>query len=107
MDRRKFIRSVGTVVAANAAAGTGPWLRSAVAQSGPIRIGLLAPLTGVVAAGGKEMVEGFNLYWDQHGKKVAGREIEIIVEDDASNPCGAKIMVTMNMSPSTIGQRSV
>jgi branched-chain amino acid transport system substrate-binding protein len=86
MDRRKFIRSASAVVAANAVAGAGPWVPSASAQTGPIRIGLLAPLTGVVAAGGKEMVEGFNLYWDQHGKKIAGREIEIIVEDDASNP---------------------
>jgi branched-chain amino acid transport system substrate-binding protein len=86
MDRRKFVQSVGAVVAANAAAGIGPWQRVASAQTGPIRIGLLAPLTGVVAAGGKEMVEGFNLYFDQHGHKVAGRDVEVIVEDDASNP---------------------
>jgi branched-chain amino acid transport system substrate-binding protein len=86
MDRRKFVQSVGAVVAANAAAGIGPWQRAASAQTGPIRIGLLAPLTGVVAAGGKEMVEGFNLYFDQHGHKVAGRDVEVIVEDDASNP---------------------
>ena len=37
------------------------------AQSGPIRVGLMAPLTGVVAAGGRECVDGFNLYWDQAG----------------------------------------
>ena len=86
MDRRTFIRSAGAVVAANAVTAAGPLVRPASAQSGPIRIGLLAPLTGVVAAGGKEMVEGFELYWDQHGKKVAGRDIEIVVEDDASNP---------------------
>jgi branched-chain amino acid transport system substrate-binding protein len=86
MDRRKFVQSVGAVVAANAAAGIGPWQRVASAHTGPIRIGLLAPLTGVVAAGGKEMVEGFNLYFDQHGHKVAGRDVEVIVEDDASNP---------------------
>jgi branched-chain amino acid transport system substrate-binding protein len=83
MDRRKFLTSASAAVAANAVA---PLLPSASAQSGPIRIGLLAPLTGVVAAGGKEMVEGFNLFWDQHGRKIAGREIEITVEDDASNP---------------------
>jgi branched-chain amino acid transport system substrate-binding protein len=52
----------------------------------PIRIGLLAPLTGVVAAGGKDMVDGWNLYWQQHGTKIAGREVEVIVEDDASSP---------------------
>jgi branched-chain amino acid transport system substrate-binding protein len=52
----------------------------------PIRIGLLAPLTGVVAAGGKDMVDGWNLYWQQHGTKIAGRDVEVIVEDDASSP---------------------
>jgi branched-chain amino acid transport system substrate-binding protein len=86
MNRRKFIRSASAMIAANTVAAAGPLLPSAFAQTGPIRIGLLAPLTGVVAAGGKEMVEGFNLYWDQHGRKIAGRDIEIIVEDDASNP---------------------
>lgn len=83
MDRRNFVKAVSSA----AVASSGPWLlKSALAQSGPIRIGLLAPLTGVLAAGGKEMVEGFNLFWDQHGRKIAGRDIQIAVEDDASNP---------------------
>jgi branched-chain amino acid transport system substrate-binding protein len=83
MDRRTFIKATG----AAAAAATGPaYLGKALAQSGPIKIGVLAPLTGVVASGGKEMVEAFNLYWEQAGKKIAGRDIQITVEDDASNP---------------------
>jgi branched-chain amino acid transport system substrate-binding protein len=52
----------------------------------PIKIGLLAPLTGVIAAGGKELVEGFQMYWEQNNMMVAGRKVEISVEDDASNP---------------------
>ncbi|HZQ62223.1 MAG TPA: ABC transporter substrate-binding protein [Casimicrobiaceae bacterium] len=86
MDRRAFLKSAGAIAAVNAVASTGPALTAAHAQSGPIRIGLLAPLTGVVAAGGKEMVDGFNLFWTQHGRKIAGRDIEVIIEDDASNP---------------------
>jgi branched-chain amino acid transport system substrate-binding protein len=83
MDRRNFIKAAGAI----AAATTGPgYLAAARAQAGPIRIGLLAPLTGVVASGGKEMVEAFNFYWTQFGHKVAGREIQVTVEDDASNP---------------------
>jgi branched-chain amino acid transport system substrate-binding protein len=83
MDRRSFLKSAG----AAAATATVPWSGRALAQSsGPIRIGLLAPLTGVLAAGGKEVVEGFELYWKQAGTKVGGRDVEIIVEDDASNP---------------------
>ncbi len=50
MDRRTFIKNAG----ATAIAATGPWyLKSGLTQSGPIRIGLLAPLTGVVASGGR------------------------------------------------------
>lgn len=54
--------------------------------TGPIRIGLLAPLTGVVASGGREIVEGFQMYWESVGKRAGGREVEVAVEDDASNP---------------------
>ncbi len=54
--------------------------------AGPIRIGLLAPLTGVVASGGREIVEGFQMYWESAGKRAGGREVEVAVEDDASNP---------------------
>jgi len=83
MKRRQLI-SAGASLTGLAALGS---FDQVFAQSKePIKIGLLAPLTGVVAAGGKEIVEGFNLYWDQVGKKIAGREIQIIVEDDGSNP---------------------
>jgi len=47
---------------------------------------LLAPLTGVVAAGGREIIDGFTMAWADRGNEVAGRKVEILVEDDASNP---------------------
>ena len=47
MDRRQFLKNT-TAALTVAGAGVGPW-RSAQAQAGPIKIGLLAPLTGVVA----------------------------------------------------------
>ena len=84
MDRRRFVKSLS---AAATVASVSSLARTASAQSGGnIRIGLLAPLTGVLAAGGKELVEGFELFWKQSGTTVAGRRIEIIIEDDASNP---------------------
>src|SRR3977135_3063073 len=84
MDRRQFLKST---TAALTTAGTGgpPW-RSAQAQAGPIKIGLLAPLTGVVASGGKEMVEGVQFYLDQVKNEMGGRKVELVIEDDASNP---------------------
>ncbi len=54
--------------------------------TGPIKIGLMAPLTGVVASGGREMVDGFNMYLDEKGGMMGGRKVEVIVEDDGANP---------------------
>lgn len=84
MDRRTFVKSSASALV-GAGLGTLP-LHSALADTGPIKIGLMAPLTGVVAAGGKEVVEGFQMYWDSVGNEVAGRKIEITIEDDAANP---------------------
>jgi branched-chain amino acid transport system substrate-binding protein len=84
MDRRRFLK---TTTAALTAAGVGaaPW-RRALAQAGPIKIGVLAPLTGVVASGGKEMVESVQFYLEQVKNEMGGRKVELAIEDDASNP---------------------
>src|SRR3569623_756029 len=76
MDGRKFVASTSTLAGLAAYGAFGP----ARAQgSGPIKIGLLTPLTGVVASGGKEIQEGFELYWKQVGHKIAGREVQVFV----------------------------
>ena len=62
---------------------------TAAAQSGPIKIGLLAPLTGAFAALGKDMLNGTELYLDEIGHQVAGRKIELIVEDTEGNTATA------------------
>ncbi|MDB5653986.1 MAG: hypothetical protein JWQ94_1599 [Tardiphaga sp.] len=84
MDRRQFLKTTTAAVAA-AGVGAAPW-RAASAQSGPIKIGLLAPLTGVVASGGKEMVEGVQFYLEQVNNEMGGRKVELVIEDDGSNP---------------------
>jgi len=84
MDRRHFLKNSAAAFAATSV-GAAPW-KGAFAQSGPIKIGLLAPLTGVVASGGKEMVEGVQFYLDQAKGEIAGRKVELVIEDDASNP---------------------
>jgi len=83
MDRRKFL-GVAAGSAATLLAGLDPL--KAFAQGAPIRIGFLAPLTGAAASSGRELVDGWNLYWQQAGLKVAGREVQVIVEDDGSTP---------------------
>jgi branched-chain amino acid transport system substrate-binding protein len=61
----------------------------APAQSAPIKIGFLAPLTGPFAQIGKDMVNGTQLYLSEIGGQVAGRKIELIVEDSEGNPATA------------------
>jgi branched-chain amino acid transport system substrate-binding protein len=61
----------------------------APAQSGAIKIGFLAPLTGPFAQIGKDMVNGNQLYLAEIGNQVGGRKIEVIVEDDEGNPATA------------------
>jgi branched-chain amino acid transport system substrate-binding protein len=62
---------------------------TAPAQSGPIKIGMLAPLTGAFAQIGKDMVNGTELYLDEIGRTMAGRKVELIVEDTEGNPATA------------------
>lgn len=61
---------------------TGP----AQAQKPPIKIGLLAPVTGPLASPGAEMVNGFRLFWDQANMTAGGRKIEIVLGDTGCNP---------------------
>src|SRR6058998_2786343 len=53
---------------------------------GPIKIGMIAPLSGPFAQIGKDMVTGTELYLDEVGRQAAGRKIELLVEDDEGNP---------------------
>ena len=84
INRRKLLKSTASISAVAASTVSFPAILRA--QAAPIKIGLMAPLTGVLAAGGKELVEGFELWWERNGREIAGRKIEITVEDDASNP---------------------
>ena len=54
---------------------------NAPAQAEEVRIGFLAPMTGIFAQIGKDMVNGFELYLDQHNNKLGGADVKFIVED--------------------------
>ena len=57
---------------------------SASAQT-TVKIRMVMPLTGTLAAAGKQVVAGARLYVAQHGDTVAGKRIEIVVKDDGSS----------------------
>jgi branched-chain amino acid transport system substrate-binding protein len=59
-----------------------PWAQG----KGPIKIGWISPLSGGMAANGKDMLTGIELYLEEIGYQVAGRKIEFLIEDDEANP---------------------
>lgn len=78
--RHTLIRTSLAALAALAAVST------AHAQSGPIKIGVLAPVTGPLATPGKDMVEGLKLYWEQAKYTAGGRKVDLVIADTTCNP---------------------
>jgi len=79
--RRVFVLAAALVVLLLAAiVGTAP------AQQGPIKIGFVTDLTGPAAQAAKDMVNGITLYLDEIGSQMAGRKVELIVEDSQGRP---------------------
>jgi len=60
--------------------------QEAAAQAPPIKIGFLAPLSGAIAQAGKDMWSGCELYWEENGWQMAGRKLEVILEDNEGVP---------------------
>jgi len=56
---------------------------------GPIKIGFLSPLSGAIAAAGKDMYSGCELYWQETGWRMAGRKLEVTLEDNEGLPATA------------------
>jgi branched-chain amino acid transport system substrate-binding protein len=54
-----------------------------------IKVGLMLPYSGTFAALGAAIENGFKLYVDEQGGKLAGREIEFVKVDDESDPAKA------------------
>src|SRR5919197_4748705 len=83
LTRRTFM-AIGSSGVAGAALG--PWVLRAAAQSGPIKIGLVLPYTGVYAVLGESITQAMELVFEREKWTVAGRKIEMIKEDDEMKP---------------------
>ena len=59
---------------------------AAPAGAEELRIGYIAPVTGIFAQVGKDMVDGFQLYLAEHNNKLGGMDVKFIVEDDQGKP---------------------
>ena len=80
LTRRTFLAG------ASAAAAVGPWVSRSHAQSGPVKIGLVLPYTGVYAVLGESITQAMELVFTRENWTVAGRKIEMIKEDDEMKP---------------------
>ena len=59
---------------------------AATAGADELRIGFLAPTTGIFAAVGKDMVDGFQMYLDEMKNNLSGAQVKFIVEDEQGKP---------------------
>jgi branched-chain amino acid transport system substrate-binding protein len=58
---------------------------ASAAGQGAVKVGMVMPMTGPLAAAGQQVIAGARLYIKQHGDRVAGKQVELIVRDDASS----------------------
>jgi branched-chain amino acid transport system substrate-binding protein len=83
VTRRTFL---GGAAATAAGVAAGPWVLRAHAQSGPVKIGVVLPYTGVYAVLGESITQAMELVFARENWTVAGRKIEMIKEDDEMKP---------------------
>jgi branched-chain amino acid transport system substrate-binding protein len=78
--KRLVLKTALGLVAAACAAAAG------AADTGPIKIGLILPMTGQQASTGRQIDAAVKLWVAQNGNKVAGRTVEVVLKDDAGVP---------------------
>jgi branched-chain amino acid transport system substrate-binding protein len=59
---------------------------STAATAQELKIGFLAPMTGIFAQIGKDMENGFQMYLDEQKSNFAGAKVTFIVEDEEGKP---------------------
>lgn len=80
VSRRAVLQSIGAGAVGLAGATLA---KPALAQSGPLRIGMIVTYSGPYADYGKQMDNGMAVWLKQNGGKIGGRAIEIIKRDTA------------------------
>jgi branched-chain amino acid transport system substrate-binding protein len=80
MQRRPLIQALATATLATLA------LPGHAADTGPVKIGLILPMTGQQATTGRQIEAAVKLWQAQNGNKAGGRTVEVILKDDASVP---------------------
>jgi branched-chain amino acid transport system substrate-binding protein len=66
-----------------------PLATPAIAQIGPLKIGLMLPFSGTYAALGESISAGFDMHIKELGGTIGGRTVELVRVDDESDPAKA------------------
>ena len=85
ISRRRFIQGAGGLALAASPLGA-PFV---LAQSAPVKVGLMLPYSGTYAALGNAITNAFKLHVAERGGKLGGREVQYVVVDDESEPAKA------------------
>ncbi|HXZ94654.1 MAG TPA: ABC transporter substrate-binding protein, partial [Dehalococcoidia bacterium] len=80
---------LGLLVALVLSSWAAPSFGQGTAPAAPIRIGCLLPLTGALMNQGPHLTAGIQLALEHYRYEVAGRKIELIIEDSATDPTTA------------------
>ncbi len=87
LTRRDFIKT--SAAAIGGAALAGGFSPNIALGQGPIKVGVVLPLTGPFAGVGIMMKQGIEMYYETVAKKAAGRPIKLIIEDTQGAPANA------------------
>src|SRR3954454_21791052 len=72
--------------AALALIAAAPGATALAADTDPIKIGLILPMTGQQASTGRQIEGAVKLWVAQNGSKIGGRAVEVILKDDGAVP---------------------
>ena len=83
ISRRRLLASAAAVGALSTSGGV---LRPAIAQNKPVRIGVLAPRSGIAAAPGLNGIRATEWAVERYNAQggIGGRKVELVIEDESS-----------------------
>ena len=83
ISRRRLLASAAALGAVSASAGI---FAPAIAQSKPLRIGILAPRSGIAAAPGENGIRATQWAVERYNAKdgIGGRKVELVIEDEST-----------------------
>ena len=78
------------MIGATASIALGIFIAGGASAQDVVKVGLIISMTGEQASTGRQVKAGVDLYMKEHGNKVAGKTIQVILRDSGSVPDNTK-----------------